>query len=90
MSWKPILAAAAVTFLVAACGGNDNPSGGKGNSPSPDASAPPADSADPSAQADTPLPADNLVGQPAPSVGADDAHPQTQWKSRMFEGSAGG
>jgi hypothetical protein len=80
-SLKPILAAAAVTFLVAACGGNDSPAG---NGSSADASDSASDSTDPSAEADAPLPADNLVGQPAPSVGADDDHPQTQWKSQMF------
>lgn len=83
-SWKPVLAAAAVTLLVAACGGNDNPAGGNGGSSSSDASDSASDSADPSAQADVPLPADNLVGQPAPSVSADDNHPPNQWKSQMF------
>jgi len=87
--WILIPAVAAVTLVVAACGGNDSPSGGNGQSSSSDASGQPSDSADPSAQADAPLPADNLVGQPAPSLSADDAHPQTQWKSGMFAGNTG-
>jgi len=87
-SWKSILAAAAVTLLVAACGGDKAPAGGNDGA-SPEASDSASDSADPSAEADVPLPADNLVGQPAPSVSADDAHPPAQWKSQMFASSGG-
>ncbi len=78
-SLKAILAVAAVTLLVAACGGDKTPPAGNGESSS-DAS----DSDSDSAEADASLPADNYVDQAEPSFSADDTHPPTQWKSRMF------
>lgn len=87
MAWKPILAAGAVTLLVAACGGNDTPPGGtNGNDSASAVDTSSADTSD-SAVADTAPASSDYIGQPAPSVSVDDDHPQTQWKSRMFAGS---
>ncbi len=84
MAWKPILIAAAVTLLVAACGGNDSPPGRDGDHSSASASDTPSSDTSDSAVADTTPASSDYIGQPAPSVSADDAHPQTQWKSQML------
>lgn len=86
MAWKPILIAAVATLLVAACGGNDNPPAGKGSNGSASASDTRSADASDSAVADAPTSDNDYIGQPEPSANADDDHPQTQWKSKMFAG----
>lgn len=86
MAWKPILIAAVATLLVAACGGNDGPPAGKGSNGSASASDMPSADASDSPVADAPAPDGDYIGQPEPSTSADEDHPQTQWKSKMFAG----